>query len=124
MARVEITHNIGPEVFNSVSKTIAAGQKDFVSEPIDVKYYTLHSYQVLSDIEEIDFTIIASNISDEHGNPSLDFENDWTVISSHSVAPNVPFGYSDIWNFNFSAVIVKNFSDKDTTVKVFEKHNA
>lgn len=124
MSRVEITQNRGPEVVTSVDESIGAGVTNYYSEIYDVRLYTLHSYQVISTQEDIDFTIIASNVVDENGLPSSQFEKDWTVISNHTVSAGVPFGYSDIWNFNFSCVLIKNFSANPSATKVLEKHNA
>lgn len=124
MSRVEITQNRGPEVLTSVNESIAGGVINYYSEITNVRLYTLHSYQVISADEDIDFTIIASNVVDDDGLPSTQFDKDWTVISNHTVTAGVPFGYSDIWNFNFSAVLIKNFSANPSSVKVLEKHNA
>ena len=125
MSRVEITQNRGPEVITSVDQNISGGVVNFYSEIYDVRLYTLHSYQVISESEDIDFTIIASNVViDDAGNTSQNFDTDWTVISNHTVSAGIPFGYSDIWNFNFSAVLIKNFSANSSRVQVLEKHNA
>lgn len=124
MSRVEITQNRGPEVVTSVDESIDGGVNNYYSEIYDVRLYTLHSYQVISAQEDIDFTIIASNVVDENGRPSSQFDQDWTVISNHTVSAGVPFGYSDIWNFNFSCVLIKNFSANPSAIKVLEKHNA
>ena len=83
MSRVEITQNRGPEVITSVDQNISGGVVNFYSEIYDVRLYTLHSYQVISESEDIDFTIIASNVViDDAGNPSQNFDTDWTVISN------------------------------------------
>ena len=123
MSRIEVTHNRGPEVVTSGDESITSGT-NFYSRINDVRLYTLHSYHVVTDDAPITFTILASNISDSEGNPSTDFSNDWTVISTHSVSNGQPLAYSDIWNFNFSCVLIQNTSGTTTQVRVFEKHNA
>ena len=124
MSRVEITHNRGPEVFHTINSNIAAGVKDYYSEIKDVRLYTLHSYQVLSESSDVDFTILASNVILPDVKPSLNFQRDWTVISNHLVSGDIPLAYSDIWNFNFSCVLIKNLSSSASQVNVLEKHNA
>jgi hypothetical protein len=124
MARVEITQNRGPEVITSVDEEVPANTNNFFSRIVAVRLYTLHSYQVMSESEDIDFTIIASNVVDVNGEPSNIFDKDWTVISNHTVTASLPFGYSDVWNFNFSCALIKNFSNSPTQVKILEKHNA
>jgi hypothetical protein len=122
MARVELTQNKGPEVITSVDKTIADGTDNFYAPAVNVRLYTLHSYQVITD-RAITFTIIGSNYTDpDTETASNNFPAYWTVISTHNVATDL--AYSDTWNFKYSCVLIVNNSGGDAAVKVLEKHNA
>ena len=122
MARVELTQNKGPEVINSFNGGVTSAG---VYGPIvNVRLYTLHSYQVLNTgSQSVDFKIIGSNYTKSDGEPSSDFANFWTTISTHNgIAAGNSLAYSDIWNFKFASIYLTSASG--TTVSVFEKHNA
>lgn len=118
MARVEITKSRGPEAvetFNRASESTAGKNYGHI---VNVGNYTLHSYQVFS-ASSITFKILGSNVSN-NGEPSTDFTNDWTVISSHAVSAGGSLAYSDSWNFQFSCIHITGAS---SNVRVLEKHN-
>jgi hypothetical protein len=122
MSRVEITQNKGPEVITSIDQAVANGTIDLYGDAVNVRLYTLHSYQVITD-QNITFTIIGSNYTDPSTKTaSDDFPNHWTVISTHDVASSL--AYSDTWNFKYSCVLIANNSGNAANVKVLEKHNA
>ena len=123
MSRVEITQNKGPEVITSIDQAINHGTNNLYSNAVNVRLYTLHSYQVITD-QDITITIIGSNYTDPTTNTaSNDFASHWTTISTHNVT-NQGLAYSDIWNFKYSCVLVANNSGGPANVKVLEKHNA
>ena len=47
MARVEITQNKGPEVIDSWSGRTSANDANNYGDIVNVRLYTLHSYQVI-----------------------------------------------------------------------------
>tara|TARA_B100000902_G_scaffold321359_1_gene314250 strand:+ start:1425 stop:1796 length:372 start_codon:yes stop_codon:yes gene_type:complete len=123
MSRVEITQNKGPEVITSVDQAVNDGTNNLYSDAVNVRLYTLHSYQVITD-QAITVTIIGSNYTDPSTNTaSNDFASHWTTISTHNVS-NTGLAYSDIWNFKYSCVLITNSSGSTANVKVLEKHNA
>jgi hypothetical protein len=123
MSRVEITQNKGPEVITSIDQTVNDGTTNLYSDAVNVRLYTLHSYQVITD-QNITVTIIGSNYTDPSTNTaSKNFASHWTTISTHNVA-TTGLAYSDIWNFKYSCVLVANNSGNTANVKVLEKHNA
>jgi predicted HNH restriction endonuclease len=123
MSRVEITQNKGPEVITSIDQTVNDGTSNLYSDAVNVRLYTLHSYQVITD-QDITVTIIGSNYTDPNtSTASKDFASHWTTISTHNVT-STGLAYSDIWNFKYSCVLVANNSGNAANVKVLEKHNA
>lgn len=122
MARVELTQNKGPEVIESIS-TSTSLTNPYYSTTVNVRLYTLHSYQVHNATgNTITFKILGSNFTDINGDPSTNYTNHWTTISSHSVANNNSLAYSDVWNFKFSAVLITGTTSSG--LLVLEKHNA
>jgi len=123
MSRVEITHNKGPDVITSIDQEVSNGTNNLYSTAVNVRLYTLHSYQVITD-QNITVTIIGSNYTDlEKNTASSDFSSHWTTISTHNVT-STGLAYSDVWNFKYSCVLISNASGSTATVKVLEKHNA
>ena len=121
MSRVEITQNKGPEVITSVDQAVNDGTNNLYSDAVNVRLYTLHSYQVITD-QAITVTIIGSNYTDPSTNTaSNDFASHWTTISTHNVS-NTGLAYSDIWNFKYASVHLTSASG--TTISIYEKHNA
>ena len=122
MARVELTQNKGPEVINSFND--AVDSSGVYGPIVNVRNYTLHSYQVLNTgSQSADFKIIGSNFTDVNGEPSSDFTNHWTTISTHTgIAAGNSLAYSDIWNFKYASVHLTSASG--TTISIYEKHNA
>lgn len=125
MARVELTQNKGPEVIESLSPTDSITANIPLYGPIvNVRLYTLHSYQVLNNSgSSITFYIIGSNYADSDGNPSTDYGTHWTTISQHTVSAGNSLAYSDVWNFKYASILVTCTSNI-TGVSVYEKHNA
>ena len=122
MSRVEITENRGPEVIDSWSKDVDSDPSKNYGPIVNVRLYTLHSYQVMNDSDnEITFRIIGSNYTDESsGTASTDFSENWTTISTHYIPANSSLAYSDIWNFKYASIHLEGFGP----VRVYEKHNA
>ena len=125
MARVELTQNKGPEVIESLSPTDSITAHTPLYGPIvNVRLYTLHSYQVLNNSgHKITFYIIGSNYADSDGNPSTNYSDHWTTISQHDVHAGNSLAYSDVWNFKYASILVTCASNV-TDVSVYEKHNA
>ena len=63
MSRVEITHNKGPDVITSIDQEVSDCTNNLYSTAVNVRLYTLHSYQVITD-KSITVTIIGSNYTD------------------------------------------------------------
>ena len=122
MARVELTHNKGPEVIESHSGAVTTNNYGLI---INVRNYTLHSYQVINaGSGTLSFKIIGSNYTDPSTNTAAPLPANsakWTTISTHTVNAGSNLAYSDIWNFKFSSILL---SGGCTDVKVYEKHNA
>ena len=126
MARVEITQNKGPEVIDSWSGQTSSTDADNYGDIVNVRLYTLHSYQVIFSAggSNVTFEVLGSNYFDtsEPKKPSLDFENDWTVIHSESIKAGDNIAYCDVWNFKYACIrFTGGASGSD--IKVFEKHN-
>jgi hypothetical protein len=125
MSRVELTSNLGPEAFTSWDKITDADPSKNYSSIIDVRLYTLHSYQVHSEAGNgsVQFQILGSNYTDPATNSaSSDFQNHWSLISDHAISGGENLAYCDFWNFKYSCIRFIGSSTK--SIKVFEKHNA
>ena len=122
MARVEITENRGPEVIDSWEKDVDSDPSKNFGPIVNVRLYTLHSYQVMNDSDdELTFKIIGSNFTDpETGTASTNFADNWTTISTHYIPGNSSLAYSDLWNFKYSSIHLEG----NGLVRVYEKHNA
>ena len=126
MARVEITQNKGPEVIDSWSGKTSADDADNYGDIVNVRLYTLHSYQVIfsAGSTTLTFQVLGSNYFDVNDpkKPSLDFQNDWTIIHSEDITAGDNIAYCDVWNFKYSCIrFIGGASGSD--IKVFEKHN-
>ena len=123
MARVELTHNKGPEVITSHEGSVS-GSTNY-GPIVNVRNYTLHSYQVInSGTGSLTFKIIGSNFTDPSTNTAASLPANsaqWTTISTHTVGAGNSLAYSDVWNFKFSSILL---GGNCTDIKVYEKHNA
>ena len=122
MARVELTHNKGPEVITSYDGGVTTNTYGPI---VNVRNYTLHSYHVINaGTGTLTFKIIGSNFTDPSTNTAAALpanSSQWTTISTHSIASGNSLAYSDVWNFKFSSILL---SGTCPDVKVYEKHNA
>ena len=122
MARFEITENIGPEVINSWRGPISTDPLLNYSEVIDVRHYTIHSYQIINESSNnINFNIYVSNYIDSNRGYSLDFSKHWTPIHADSISANSNVVYCDIWNFRYACIHLQGSGGSQ--VNLFEKHN-
>ena len=123
MARVELTHNKGPEVITSYDGSVS-GPANY-GPIVNVRNYTLHSYQVINaGTGSLTFKIIGSNFTDPLTNTAASLPANsaqWTTISTHTITINNSLAYSDVWNFKFSSILL---SGTCSDIKVYEKHNA
>jgi len=122
MARVEITENRGPEVIDSWEKDVDTDPSKNFGPIVNVRLYTLHSYQVMNDSDsELTFKIIGSNYTDpDTGTASTNFSDNWTTISTHYIPENSSLAYSDLWNFKYASIHLEG----NGLARVYEKHNA
>lgn len=122
MARVELTHNKGPEVITSYDGGVTTNTYGPI---VNVRNYTLHSYHVINaGTGSLTFKIIGSNFTDPVTKTAASLPANsaqWTTISTHTVAAGNSLAYSDVWNFKFSSILL---SGTCSNVKVYEKHNA
>lgn len=122
MARFEITENIGPEVINSWSGPLSAQLTENYGEVIDVRHYTIHSYQLINkSSNEIGFNIYVSNYINSDRSYSNNFNQDWAVLHAATVPANSNLAYCDIWNFRYAVIYL--IGSEGSNVDVFEKHN-
>ena len=124
MSRVELTQNFGPEVVTSWDDVVSASAADNYGKVVDVRLYTLHSYQVIhaASGSPTTFSILGSNYTDPATREaSADFDAHWTKLHSEVVASGSSIIYSDIWNFKYSVIHFEGASAAN--VKVLEKHN-
>lgn len=124
MSRVELTQNFGPEVITSWDDVVSATSANNYGKVVDVRLYTLHSYQVIhaNSGSTTTFSILGSNYTNPGtGEASANFNAHWTQLHSESVASGSSIIYSDIWNFKYSVIHFDGASAAN--VKVLEKHN-
>lgn len=124
MARIELTENFGPEVIDSWDGPTSATSSNNYGPIVNVRLYTLHSYQVIhpSGGSNVTFSILGSNYTDPAtGLASNLFSQYWSVLHSEIIPPNTNIAYSDVWNFKYSAIHFSGASSAQ--IKVLEKHN-
>jgi len=126
MARVEIVSNRGPEAIHSWSGVTSADSTENYGSIVNVRLYTMHSYQVARAAgsgSSVKFRVFGSNFTDPSTKTaSLDFEKYWSLITEHDLSAGSNFAYSDFWNFKFACIHIQGQSDQE--INVFEKHNA
>ena len=122
MARVELTQNKGPEVITSYDGAVSSPTYGPI---VNVRNYTLHSYQVINaGTGTLTFKIIGSNFTDPSTNTAASLPANsaqWTTISTHTVTAGNSLAYSDVWNFKFSSILLTGTC---SDIKVYEMHNA
>lgn len=124
MSRVELTQNLGPEVIYSWDQTCA---NTCYSNVVNVRLYTLHSYQVVNTGGGVvQITILGSNHAEPNKDPDHElFDVSWSEIAQYNVPANDSIAYSDFWNFKFSCVKIVNANTGLTPqILIAEKHNA
>ena len=123
MARIELTENFGPEVIDSWDGPTSSVPADNYGPIVNVRLYTLHSYQVLhpSGGSSVTFSILGSNYTNDEGKPSPNFSEHWSVLHSETIPTGTNIAYSDVWNFKYATIHFNGASSAN--IKVLEKHN-
>jgi hypothetical protein len=124
MARIELTENFGPEVIDSWDSSTSGNPVDNYGPIVNVRLYTLHSYQVLhpGGGSNVTFSILGSNYTDPTtGLASPNFSDHWSVLHSEVIPTGTNIAYSDVWNFKYATIHFSGASS--VNIKVLEKHN-